>query len=539
VSTADRMQDLSRQRLRTSTREVPLTLPELVKFTALAALLAMFADAAVAHAMLWGNDPYWTYWVTDTLLMATVFGLGTAWLGVGLTRGAVLTAIHVLLLTTYYWTLSPIGLPGQPEWLDLERTWITGLPVHFGVYYLGYALALWLRNRSRRTHAEPEAPARSLGRTASIAVALAAAIVIALGVVQTLVTGQFPGATWFIVRIAVVSPFVLAWWTMAGTDRVAAVSGGVMLGFLLATYSHYLAPIGLPNQSLRLIAEDPPPALVEWLSYRQEFLVLLPAALALAVLAMLLASRWRHDGLARSPATARPLPALRAAAAVVALIVLGAVTAAYTGPEANRTSVSAAGDVAVERGAPFGGDLVRGEATLTMTAENRNTHRTPLPPHDAVDIKATITGADGNVYVIDATQPMVADARGRHTTWGGVGFDVWHHGRSGIGNSALPPVHSDVAVYALGDVSTGGEPVAMGVPVHVLTSSLPGARLELHVGDVAAPVAGHLRVVWADYSGGYVKSVAYARYALGTGALLVLLGFAVALARRETPDTTI
>src|SRR5688500_8622027 len=109
------MQDLPRHRLRTSTRQVPLSLSELVKFTALAALLAMFADAAVAHAMLWGNDPYWTYWVTDALLMATVFGLGTAWLGVGLTRGAVLTAIHVLLLTTYYWTLSPIGLPGQPE----------------------------------------------------------------------------------------------------------------------------------------------------------------------------------------------------------------------------------------------------------------------------------------------------------------------------------------------------------------------------------------------------------------------------------------
>jgi hypothetical protein len=144
------------------------------------------------------------------------------------------------------------------------------------------------------------------------------------------------------------------------------------------------------------------------------------------------------------------------------------------------------------------------------------------------------------VYVIDATQPMVADARGRHTTWGGVGFDVWHHGRSGTGNRALPPVHSDVAVYALGDVSAGGEPVAINVPVHVMTSSRRDARLELHVGDVAAPVAGlpdgHLRVVWADYSGGDVKSVAYARYALGTGTLLVLLGLAVAMARRDTPS---
>lgn len=52
--------------------------------------------------------------------------------------------MHILLLTTYYWTLSPIGLPGQPEWLDLEHTWLTGLPVHFGIYWLGYVLAVWL-----------------------------------------------------------------------------------------------------------------------------------------------------------------------------------------------------------------------------------------------------------------------------------------------------------------------------------------------------------------------------------------------------------
>ena len=123
-----------------------------------------------------------------------------------------------------------------------------------------------------------------------------------------------------------------------------------------------------------------------------------------------------------------------------------------------------------------------------------------------------------------------------------VGFDVWHHGRSGIGTPALPPVHSDVAVYALGEVSAGGELVAMGVPIHVMTSSRQGPRLELHVGDVSAPVAGlqngHLRVVWANYSGGDVTSVAYARYAFGAGVLLVLLGFAVALALRDTPGKT-
>lgn len=74
----------------------PQNLSEVVKFTTLAALLAIFLDAAIAHAMLWGNDPYWIYWVTDTLLMATVFGLGTMLFGIGMGRGAIITAVHVL-----------------------------------------------------------------------------------------------------------------------------------------------------------------------------------------------------------------------------------------------------------------------------------------------------------------------------------------------------------------------------------------------------------------------------------------------------------
>jgi hypothetical protein len=543
MSVADRARDPSRPTQLASTR-APLTLPELVKFTALAALLAMFADAAVAHAMLWGNDPYWTYWVTDTLLMATVFGVGTAWFGVGLKRGAVLTFVHIVLLTTYYWTLSPIGLPAQPEWLDFEHTWLTGLPIHFGVYYLGYVLALWLWDRSRSTRAEAkiETPAKPLGPTASLAFALAAAIVIVLGLLQTWVSGQFPGLTWFIMRIAVTTPLVLAWWATAGTDRVAAISGGVMLGFALTAYSHYLAPMGLPNPTLRLIAENPPSAHVQWLTYREAFLALLAAAQVLAIIALLLASRWHRNHLAPVRAPARRWSAPVAAVVVLGLVGLGAVSFKYTGPEANRTTISAVGTGAVERGTPFVGDLVPGAATLAMTVENSNTHRTPLPPHDKVDIKATVTGANGSVYTIEATRPMVEEPRGRHTTWAGVGFGKWHHGRSGIGTDALPPTRSDVAVFALGSISSEGKSIAVNVPVHVLTSSRPDARLELHVGDPAAPVAGlqdgHLRVVWADYSGGPTSSAKYARYALGTVVLLVLLGFAISLARRDAPGAS-
>lgn len=82
-----------------------LTTSDLAKFTALVALLAILADAAVGHALLWENDPYWTYWVTKTFLIATVFGLGTAWLGTGVGRGAVITLVHTVILT--------LGRPGR------------------------------------------------------------------------------------------------------------------------------------------------------------------------------------------------------------------------------------------------------------------------------------------------------------------------------------------------------------------------------------------------------------------------------------------
>jgi hypothetical protein len=106
-------------------------------------------DASIGHGITWENDPYWTYWVTKTFLIATVFGLGTAWLGVSAWRGAIITAVHTIVLTVYYWTFSPIGLPSTPTWLDLEHTWITGLPIHFGVIYAGYLLALWAWHRRR------------------------------------------------------------------------------------------------------------------------------------------------------------------------------------------------------------------------------------------------------------------------------------------------------------------------------------------------------------------------------------------------------
>lgn len=521
----------------------PSSLLEIVKFTAMAALLAMFGDAAIAHAMLWGNDPYWTYWITDGLLMSTVFGLGTAWFGVGLGRGAILTAIHILLLTTYYWTLSPIGLPAHGEWLDLERTWITGLPVHFIVYYLGYLTTLWLWQHHKTTTIQ-RVSFDNIKRTVSAALIMAAGIVVVIGLLQTLIKGEFPGTTWFIVRLAISFPFILGWWAIAGNNHISKIGGGLSLGFLLTTYSHYLAPIGLPDPSLRLFAENPPSIDVHWLSYRDEFLIILPITLVITILAFFIAHRYykRNQGEVTQPHQIHRKGKLGLIAAAVVLIVMGTIVYNYTGPDAHRVTVTSTNAASIEQGAFYSGNMGATTATMEMTVENLNNHRTPLLPHDKVNIKATITGTDGKVVDVISTTPMVADPQGRYTTWAGVGYDVWHHGRSGIGSSDLPPTHSDVAVYALGNILVNGQEIATGVPLHVMTSKIDGNRLELHVGDPAFPIAGvpdgHFRIAWANYNSNYSRSFDYARYAWGGAWLLILLMLVFVAARNETKINT-
>ena len=263
-------------------------LGQVARFTAIVAVSAIFFDAAVGHGLLWENDPYWTYWITKTFLIATVFGLGTAWVGMGEGRGAVITLVHTVVLTVYYWTFSPIGLPSHPEWLDLEHTWVTGVPVHFGVIYLGYLAALWLWRRAEQRITVQPADTRVAG---AAALGVSVAVTVAAGGAVSLVLGDFPGFTWFLVRLLLTVPFLLVWWSMAGRDAVAAVTGGVVLALVWATYSHFLGPTGLPDTPLRVLEAESPGATVAWASYRDVWVVGLPVAAVVMAVVLWLASR--------------------------------------------------------------------------------------------------------------------------------------------------------------------------------------------------------------------------------------------------------
>lgn len=497
---------------------------ELVKFTALVALAAIFIDASIGHGLLWENDPYWTYWITKTFLIATIFGLGTATLGAGPGRGAVITAAHTIVLTVYYWSLSPIGLPSSPEWLDLEHTWITGIPVHFGVIYLGYLIALWIFEQRRDGDQDSE----EAGKLALTCLIAALAIVAVGGGISSLALGEFPGATWFLVRFLITFPLLFGWWALVGRSFVSALVGGSLLALVWTTYGHYLSPNGLPDLPLRIFEAAPPSATVEWASYRDLWLVSLPLYTLAMVAVMAVWSPRQNEAKGRFPAGLFATP-------LILLLGVGMWNPDWVQP-ANGTIVSS-GSARVEAGPWYSDDFNDAEASLRMSFVDQASRVTPLPPHDKINLRAEIMADEGTITVT-SDQVMVSHPEGRHTTWWGVGIHVDHHGHSGTGTSRLPNIDSELAVFALADVEVDGQPIAKGVPIHVMTADagLPGgAHLELDVGQPGVSLPGipdgHLRVLWDDYEGGPPEGAQAARYTMGGLVLLVLLLSALSLIR--------
>lgn len=358
----------------------------------------------------------------------------------------------------------------------------------------------------------------------------AVAVTVVSGGLASLLVGDFPGITWFLVRLLLTVPFLLWWWAWAGRDRTAAVVGGIVLAFLWTTYSQFLGPVGLPDTPLRILDASPPPATVEWLDYRQLWLVSFPLYLVTMVGVLLVES-------GRGSTTVRPAAAVVALARV--LFLAGATSEQTLDQEGAIASLSASGNVQIETGTFYSVTFGPGNGDISVEAEDMGSRVTPLPPHDLLTITASIS-ADGADVAISVEEPMVNHPLGEHTTWWGVGLDVAHHGQSGIGTDQLAPITSELAAFGLGTVTVDGEVIATGVPVHVMTaeSGLPGgARLELDVGMIGREIPGlaegHLRVLWPDYEA-RIDDPHPLRYLIGGSILVVLVATMLALLRRES-----
>jgi hypothetical protein len=489
---------------------------DLAKFTSLVALFAILADSAIGHGLTWENDPYWTYWVTKTFLIATVFGLGTALIGIGRLRGAILTLVHTLILTVYYWSLSPIGLPSSANWLDLEHTWITGVPIHFGVIYLGYLTALWFwRNRKI-------ADLDSRQNIAAQSLIAGITIVVVCGIASNLVLGEFSGVTWYVTRLLITATFLLLWWGVVVRSTVSTVIGALVLTAIWADYSQYLSPVGLPSMPLRIFSQAPPPANVHWLNFNELWLISVPIYLV-AILSIMAIFR-RHSNKSLAPA----LPLVGLLALIIVCFAVNLIPQKNTG---QKSHITASGRLFVENGAYYSNNLRPGNGTIDIKATKNSGRVSPLPPHDEINLSAKLN-IGGHEYQIVAKDPMVEDPLGQFTTWWGVGLDVWHHGNSGIGTSKLPYIDSKLAVFAMGDLSRDGQPVASGVSIHAMTAEkglAKDSKLELDVGDPRmSPLpnvpSGHIRVLWQSFSGHISDHSSTLSYILGD---LVLLGLLI------------
>ena len=474
-----------------------------VKFGALVGLGGIFYDAVLAHGLMWENDPYWTYWITKTFLITTVFALATAFFGIGLAQGAIATAVHTLILEVYYQWLSPVGLPRETQWLDFDHVWITGVPIHYAAIFAGYLTALWMWRR-RPLVAQPS-PHR-LGLFALVATAL----VLALDglIVQGLILRQNPGLTFFVVRALISVPFFLALATYVGLDGAGIVVGSGLLALIWTSYSIYLGPIGLPLGPI-----DYPGFEALWLRAFPGQLVAMLLGIWLAARSLRLLQKAdavpqpRGDGDRRTAGWVTPLLAILMLLGASAALAAGLMLARQPDAPGLEIGASASGDALVVRGPdPYAlGQAQPTSGTIRVQAVETGDRWSPLQSKDTMAVTAEFRDPrDGASYRVTINTPMRQEPEGRYTTWFGVSLGHAHHGDTGIDTPALPRVASELALWGYADVFRDGQLVAGSKPAHVMVvkkeqGSLPG-QVFLSVGterkDLVGVPDGYVNVIW-------------------------------------------
>jgi len=450
------------------------------KFGILTALAAIFIDAVIAHGLFWENDPYWTYWITKTFLIATVFTFGTAFLGVGMVQGLILTAVHTAILEIYYQWLAPIGLPQQPEWLDFNHLWTTGVPVHYLAILTGYFIALWIWRRARAVGEPARDDAASPGALAVSSLIATVVILIVSGIVtHALLLGEFPGITYFVQHLLIGFVFVYVWSAYVGMGALGWLVAALMLSLTWTAYGIYLGPTGLPGK-------------VVYLTHHQHWSAVFPGDFVAAAIGLFV--------------TIRLLPRLtpRAALAVVPLLALLVVTPdqAHAKPRGLHASASASGEahrVIGPNPVDFRSAQPASGAIQINVIEGGN-RWSAVQAKDWIDLEAQFSGPDG-AYRVQVDKVMPNHPLGRYTTWNGVALNHQMHGDTGIGTPKLPLMKPDISLYGWGKVWRDGQLIVAMAPVHAMVTSagaMRGVMLEVDTEDkqLQGVPGGYLTVQW-------------------------------------------
>ncbi|HEU5286209.1 MAG TPA: hypothetical protein VFU20_06845 [Sphingomicrobium sp.] len=462
------------------------------KFGLLTGLCAIFIDAAIAHGLFWENDPYWTYWITKSFLIATVFIIGTAFLGIGLVQGFLITAVHTAILEIYYEWLAPIGLPQEPQWLDDNHLWVTGVPVHYLAILIGYLMALWIWRRADpvreggSARSADSAGARATPAALAVSALVATAVILVLSGVIThaILLGEFPGITYFVQHLLIGFVFLYLWSAYVGAGERGWIVGALMLSLVWTTYGIYLGPVGLPEK-------------VQYLTHHQHWSRVFPGDFLAALIGLFIAIRLLPSLSARVPAAALSLLAL-------ALLAPDSAVAKPRGLHAGAAASGQAHRVLGPNPVDFRSTQPANGSISIKVVEggNRWSH---VQARDAIELAAEFTASDGR-YRIVVDRAMPRHPLGAYTTWNGVALNHEMHGETGIGTSKLPLMMPEISLYGWGKVWRNGQLVAAMTPVHAMVStggSMPGVMLEVDteektLRDVAG---GYLTVYWPTVEG--------------------------------------
>ena len=456
------------------------------KFGIMVGFAAIFIDAVIAHGLFWENDPYWTYWITKTFLITTVFIAGTAFFGIGMVQGLALTAVHTAILEIYYEFLAPIGLPQEPQWLDDNHLWLTGVPVHYLAILCGYFIALWIWRRATRQVERRERDEAATPAALAVSSLIAAVVILVLsGIITNMVLlGEFPGITYFVQHLLIAFVFLYLWSAYVGMGGGGWIVGALMLGLTWACYAIYLGPTGLPDK-------------VVYLTNHQIWSKAFPGDFLAALIGLFITTRM----LPRIAPKAAPT-----AAAVLALLLFWP-QPAQAKPRGLHAGASASGEahqvvgpnpVDFNSAQPANGTI----SIKVVEGGNRWSH---VQGKDWVDLKADFTGPGGSYRVL-VDKVMPRHPLGAYTTWNGVALNHDMHGETGIGTDKLPLMKPEISLYGWGKVWRNGQLVAAMAPVHAMVSSkgpMPGIMLEVdteqkQLRDVPD---GYLTVHWAEVEG--------------------------------------
>jgi hypothetical protein len=468
---------------------------DVAKFGFFVGLAAIFVDASIAHGLFWDNDPYWTYWITKTFLITTVFTIGTAFFGAGIRQGVAISVVHTLILEIYYQWLAPVGLPQEPEWLDFNHLWTTGFPAHFLAILGGYLIALWLLRRNRVPSLADRAADTYEDPRSNVLLALAgAAVVLILDglITQGILLRHFPGITYYVQHLLIGFVLLFFWSSYVGFDTRGWLVVSVILALVWTTYSLYLGPVDLPLHPPR------------YLGYGDLWTKAFPGATVSALIGLWLTSRFVRPMVSRFDSDNGRRPVARrqirtVATGVALLLVLPSLGSAQDGMPAS-ASVSGNGQlitgpnpVDISHGQPMTGMM----QVSVMEMGNRWSH---VQNTDSVSVVADFSSG-GSKYHVVANRPMPRHPFGKYTTWSGVVFRHEMHGKTGIGTDKLPKMKPDIGLWAWAEVTKDGAVISRLAPTHVMiTTSGPmrGAMLEIDTEDKALVGVpdGYLTAVW-------------------------------------------